>query len=149
MSLWTPRPSPQLGVILTPITDCNVTVKQHNTWYGLRAGFLNAVQGIEHRRGNEISLHAVSHYTPQEVNTIIRITRHLSSRGGVQTKIPFLHERRLKVQYAPDLGQKTKLWRRRSVTKQGCLNTDHRQTPAHPITTAPGHKTIKYNPRGK
>lgn len=45
VSLWTPRPSPRLGVILTTITDCNVTVRQHNTWYGLRAGFSNRCPG--------------------------------------------------------------------------------------------------------
>lgn len=111
VSLWTPRPSPQLGVILTTITHCNVTARQRNTWYGLCAAFLNAARGDRRycrplsKRGNEISLHAVSHYTPQEVNAIIRITRHLGSRGGVETKIPLLHECRHKAQCAPDPGQ--------------------------------------------
>lgn len=36
------------AVILTTITNCNVTVKQHNTWYGLWAGFVNTIQGIQH-----------------------------------------------------------------------------------------------------
>lgn len=111
VSLWTPRPSPQLGVILTTITHCNVTARQRNTWYGLCAAFLNAVRGDRRycrplsKRGNEISLHTASHYTPQEVNAIIRITRHLGSRGGVETKIPLLHDCRHKAQCAPDLGQ--------------------------------------------
>lgn len=89
-------------------THCSVAVEPHNTRYGPQAGFLNAVRGIERRplsrRGNEISLRAVSRYPPQEVNAIIRITRHLSSRGGVDTKNPFLHKRRHKAQNAPDLG---------------------------------------------
>ena len=45
VSLWMPRPPPQLRVVLTTVTDCNVAVKQHNTWYGLCAAFLKRRPG--------------------------------------------------------------------------------------------------------
>lgn len=95
---------------LQPQTRSKIKKKlyRHLIWSAL----LNAVQGIEHwllsQKGKWNNLHAVSYYTPQEVNTIIQITRHLSnSCGRVKTKMPFLHAHLHRAQYATDLGHET------------------------------------------
>lgn len=99
--LWTPKPFPLSGVTVSTVTLSIVSVKLHNASSRLCAGFLKYILPRGQNIGpcqweNEIRLHAVRHYTLQEVNTLIQITRHLSSCGGVKTQITVLHEHRHK-----------------------------------------------------
>lgn len=78
-----------------------VSVKLHNASSRLCAGFLKYILPRGQNVGpcqweNEIRPHAVRHYTLQEVNTLIQITRRLSSCGGVKTQITVLHGHRHK-----------------------------------------------------